>query len=132
MPVGWVLNRFEPVKGATPYKLVYGKSHKGLLAEYGVILGNGWEARHLCAYRWGAGSAQRVRQKNRSRLVQIFTHPQKFQCLFIGVQANFGGRIIATNRRAEALPAAQTDSPQEHVTLNFRDEDAEAVMAKSA
>ena len=31
----WVLNRFRPVEGATPYELVYGKSFKGLLAEYG-------------------------------------------------------------------------------------------------
>ena len=32
----WVLNRFLPVKGATAYELVYGKSYyKGLLAEYG-------------------------------------------------------------------------------------------------
>ena len=31
----WVLNKFEPVKGATPYELVYGKSYRGLLAEYG-------------------------------------------------------------------------------------------------
>ena len=28
----WVLNRFQPVKGATPYELVYGTSYKGLLA----------------------------------------------------------------------------------------------------
>ena len=31
----WVLDRFQPVKGATPYELVYGKSYKGLIAEYG-------------------------------------------------------------------------------------------------
>ena len=31
----WVLNRFQPVKGATPYELVCGKSYKGLFAEYG-------------------------------------------------------------------------------------------------
>ena len=30
-----MLNRLQPVKGATPYELVYGKSYKGLLAEYG-------------------------------------------------------------------------------------------------
>ena len=32
IPVGC---RFQPVKGATPYELVYGKSYRGLLAEYG-------------------------------------------------------------------------------------------------
>ena len=32
-----MLNRFQPVKGATPYEIVYGKSYKGLLAEYGDI-----------------------------------------------------------------------------------------------
>ena len=31
----WVLNRFQLVKGATPYELACGKSYKGLLAEYG-------------------------------------------------------------------------------------------------
>ena len=30
----WVLNRFQPIKGATPCELVYGKSYKGLLAEW--------------------------------------------------------------------------------------------------
>ena len=46
-------------------------------------------------------------------------------------QTNFGGRIIATKRRAEALPAAHIDIPREHVTVKFRDEVAEAVMAKA-
>ena len=34
-------------------------------------------------------------------------------------------------KRAEALPAAPTDIPREGVTLKFRDEGAEAVMAKA-
>ena len=46
-------------------------------------------------------------------------------------QTNFGGVIIATRRRAEALPAAQTNIPREHVVLKFKDEDAEAVFAKA-
>ena len=46
-------------------------------------------------------------------------------------QTNFGGRIIAAKRRAEALPVAQADIPRERVTLKFEDEDAEAVMAKA-
>ena len=46
-------------------------------------------------------------------------------------QTNCRGRIIATKRRAEALPAAQTDIPREHVMLKFKDEDAEAVIAKA-
>ena len=33
--VSWVLNRIEPVMGATPYELVPGKSYKGLLPENG-------------------------------------------------------------------------------------------------
>ena len=33
--VRWVLNRFQPVKGATLYEPVNDKSYKGLLAEYG-------------------------------------------------------------------------------------------------
>ena len=37
----------------------------------------------------------------------------------------------ATKTRAEALPAAQTDIPREHVMLKFKGEDAEAVMAKA-
>ena len=31
------LNQFQSGKGATPYELVYGKSYKGLLADYGLI-----------------------------------------------------------------------------------------------
>ena len=46
-------------------------------------------------------------------------------------QTKFGGRIVATKRRAEAFPAAQTDISRERVRVKFRDEDAEAVMAKA-
>ena len=46
------------------------------------------------------------------------------------IYKSFIAFIIATKRRAEALPAAQTDILQEHVTVKFRDEDA-AVMAKA-
>ena len=46
-------------------------------------------------------------------------------------QTSFGGRIIAAERRAEALPAAQTDIPRERVMLKFKNEDAEAAMAKA-
>ena len=74
-----VLNRFQPVKGATPYELVYGKNYKAHLAEYG-------EPVHAS----------------------------------MPIQTHFGGRIIATKRRAEALPAAQTDIPREHVMLKFQ------------
>ena len=45
-------------------------------------------------------------------------------------QTNFGGRTIATKRRAEALPVGRTNIPRNHVMLKFRDEDAEVVMAK--
>ena len=52
-----MLNRFQPVKGATPYGLVFGESYKGLLAEYGepvhgcVRSLNKGEARwHLCLF----------------------------------------------------------------------------------
>ena len=38
-------------------------------------------------------------------------------------QASFGGRIIATKRRAEASPAAQSDTPLDHVMVKFRDEE---------
>ena len=46
-------------------------------------------------------------------------------------QTNFGGRIIATKRGAEALAAVQTNISREHVTLKFKNKDAEAVMAKA-
>ena len=38
---------------------------------------------------------------------------------------------MVSQRRAEALPAAQTDIPRERVTVKFNNEDAEAVMAKA-
>ena len=99
----WALNRFQPVKGATPYELVYGKSYKGLLAEYAepvhgytkslnkgarwrlcLFLGKVERQDAYVLYRWSAGSAQQMHQKNRSRLVQILTHTQKLQCVFRG------------------------------------------------
>ena len=56
---------------------------------------------------------------------------KSFNAFSRGYQTNFGGRIIAAKRRSEALPATQTEIPREHVTVKFRDEDAEAVIAKA-
>ena len=69
-----------------------------------------------------------LHQKNRSRLVQV----QKPQFIFVGVSSQLWSQNHA-KRRAEALPAAQTqtDIPREHPMVKFRDEDAEAVMAKA-
>ena len=63
-----------------------------------------------------------VHQKNRYKSFNAFSREY---------QTNFGGRIIAGKRRAEALPAGQTDIPREHVMVKFRDEDAEAFIAKA-
>ena len=46
-------------------------------------------------------------------------------------QTNFAGRIIAAKRRAEAFSSAQTDIARERVVLKFKDEDAEARIAKA-
>ena len=56
---------------------------------------------------------------------------ESFNAFSRGYQTIFGGRIVAAKRRAEALPAAQADMPREHVMVKFRDEDADAVMAKA-
>ena len=63
-----------------------------------------------------------MHQKNRYKSFNAFSREY---------QTNFGGRIIAGKRRAEALPAGQTDIPREHVMVKFRDEDAEAFIAKA-
>ena len=68
-----------------------------------------------------------MRQENRSRLVQILGNLEKRQGLFMRVP----DKLWRSKRRAEALPVAQTDIPREHVMLKFKDEDAEAVMAKA-
>ena len=100
----WVLNRFQPVKGATPYEIVHGKSYKGLLAEYGeavhgyikslnkgearrrlsLFFGKSGKARYRCFDRWCAISAKQVHQEDRSGLVQALGNLQKVQCLFTG------------------------------------------------
>ena len=52
---------------------------------------------------------------------------QSFNAYSWEYQTNFGGSIVATRRRAEA----QTDIPRERVMMKFKDEDAEAMMAKA-
>ena len=138
-----VLNRFQPVKGATPYERVYGKNYKAHLAEYGEPVHgykslNKGEARlhvclslrkverrdgRLCVDRWCAGSAKQMRQKNRSRLVQILANLQKPPCVFMGISDHFGAK-----RRAEALPSEWADIPREYDMLKFKGEDAEAAL----
>ena len=70
-------------------------------------------------------------QKNRSRLVQILANLQKLQSLLMGVSNKLWSRIVAAKRRAEALPATQTDIPREHVMLKFMGGDAETNTGSS-
>ena len=138
----WVLNRFQLVKAATLYELVYGKSYKGLLAEYGEP-GHGYfkglnkgEARwHLCLFFVKVESqdtciltdgVQVVLSKRVGRMTKMgsstWQSTKASNAYSAKYQTNLGGRNIATKRRAEALPVGQTDIPRERVTLKFRDD----------
>ena len=114
------------VKGATPYELGHGKSYKGLLAEYG-------EPVHAYTKSLNKGEGQDTYVLTDGVQVALSKCIREQNKIGPNIwrSTNFGGRVIATKRRAEALPAAQTDIPREHVMLKFKDEDAEAVMAKA-
>ena len=122
----WALNRFQLVKGTTRYEVVYGKSYKGLVAEYvepvhGYVKSlNKGEARwRLCVF---LGKVERHDtyvltggvQVALSKCVRIDQDWSKYLPIYNAweYQTNFGGRIVAAKRRAEALPAAQTDIPE--------------------
>ena len=142
----WVLNRFQPVKGAAPRELVYGKSYKGLSAEDGYIrsLNKGEARRRLWLVSEKVESqdtyvltddvqvalSKCVRRTDQdwSKRLAIY---KSFNAFSWERRTNFGGRIIATKRRASRSIAISADIPQERVMLKFRDEDAEAVMAKA-
>ena len=70
--------------------------------------------------------SKRIRRTDQDWSKYLPTY-KSFSAFPRGYQTNFGGRIIAAKRRAAALPAAQAGIPREHVTLKFRDEDAEAM-----
>lgn len=53
---------------------------------------------------------------------------KSFNALSWEHQTNFGGRVIAT----KAGVAGKSETRQERVTLKFKDEDAEAIMAKAS
>ena len=96
----WVLNRFQHAKGS-PYELVYGKSYKGLLAEYGgPVRGyikslNKGEARwHLCLFLGKmerpdtyvlTDGVQVALSKGIRRTDQILGIYKKPHCLLMGV-----------------------------------------------
>ena len=142
----WVLNRFQPVKGAAPRELVYSKSYKGLSAEDGYIrsLNKGEARRRLWLVSEKVESqdtyvltddvqvalSKCVRRTDQdwSKRLAIY---KSFNAFSWERRTNFGGRIIATKRRASRSIAISADIPQERVMLKFRDEDAEAVMAKA-
>ena len=128
----WAVNRFQPVEGATPYELVYGKSYKEILAEYAEPVHgyakslNGGEARwRLCLFLGKVETqdtyaltdgvqvvlSKRIRITDQDWTKYLPTY-KSFNAYSWECQANFGGRIIAAKRRAEALPAAQTEIPQ--------------------
>ena len=145
-------NRLQPVKGATPHELVFGESYKGLLAEYGEpvhgyvkSLNKGQATWHLCLFLVKVERqdtyvltdgvqvvlSKRIRRRDQDCPKNLPTDKKASMHFHENTRQTLEVSIIATKRRAEALPAAQTDIPREHVMLKFKDEDAEAVMAKA-
>ena len=99
-----------------------------------MVTSRGW---HLCLF---LGKVDRQDTCALTDGVQVATDQgwskylpiyQSFDAFSWKYQANFGGSIIAAKRRGDGFPAAQTDLPRGRVTLKFKDEDAEAVMAKA-
>ena len=126
-----------------PIGLVYGKSFKGLLAEYVKSLNKGEARWRLCLF---LGKVERqdtyvlrdgvqvvlskcVRRTDQDWSEYSPTY-KRFNALSREYQTNFGGSVVAAERKAGALPAAQTDISRERVLVKFKDEDAGAVMAK--
>ena len=118
----WVLNRFQPVKGATPYELVYGKSYKGHLAEYGEpcpgyikSFNKGEAGWRLCLFLEKVGRQDTLTDGAQVALVSASEEQTKIGPNIICKPTKASLLIHGNTKQtleAEALPAAQTDIPR--------------------
>jgi len=118
----WILNRYRAVRGATPYKLIYGKPYRGVLAKFGgrsgisLFLGKTDGQDSFVVY-----DGERILlTKSARRIGQDW-----------GLSLAFYSRIIPTKRDAIALPAAEVLIPMDQIRAKAKDPDAEAVILKT-
>ena len=110
---------------------VFGKSYKGLLAEYGEPVHGYNRSLNKEEARWRL-SLFKMHQENRSTLVrgQILGNLQKLQCLFMGVPDKLLEAELLTQREEQKHCQWRRQRFLKHLMLKFRDEDTEAVMTK--
>ena len=147
----WLLNRFKPIKGVTPFELVNGRPYKGPMALFGEPI-FAYVKTHLKGQRrWykciflgktdGQGAhivydgekillSKSVRRIGQDWGLSLGFY-KEFSCHSFNYQSGFGGRIVPTKREALALPSATSLIPMEAIMVKARDPEAEAVIKKA-
>ena len=146
----WLLNRFQPVRGATSFELIYGRPFTGKVCRFAEPIFGYCKPRGKADAKWRIGlflgkteaqdawivgdgtdvmltkSIRRV-DKPWTKMLAYYTGLQTHSYVY---QTNFGGRIVPTKRTALALPHRGRLFPSlVDVEQRFRDEEAEAVLA---
>ena len=147
----WLLNRYRPVRGATPFELVHGKVYRGSLALFGepiyafvktALKGHAkWHKALFLGKTEGQDSfivydgSRILLTKSIRRIGQSWglslAYFKEFSCPSFDYQTSFGSRIIPTKREALALPVAASLIPLESIVVKKRDPEAEAVAKKA-
>jgi hypothetical protein len=132
----WLLNRYKPVRGATPYELVHGMAYRGVLAAFAEPMCAYYKTSLKCEKKWHR-SRQRIFLTRSVRCVgQSWGLSLPFYKFFSApsydYQTGFGARIVPTKREALALPTSTAMIPFESIVTKFRDHEAEAVAEKAA
>ena len=147
----WLLNRYRPVRGATPFELVHGKVYRGSLALFGepiyafvktALKGHAkWHKALFLGKTEGQDSfsvydgSRILLTKSIRRIGQSWglslAYFKEFSCPSFDYQTSFGSRIIPTKREALASPVAASLIPLESIVVKKRDPEAEAVAKKA-
>ena len=147
----WLLNRFCPVQGSTPFELVYNKQYRGKLCEFSEPVfaycktpfkGNPTWQRMICIGKVESQDSFILYDGNQVRLSRsigrIVSDWKFYMGFFLNFRAptwdfktGYGGRVIPTKERLSASSASFNPPIGQILPSGFHDEEAEAVQAKA-
>ena len=147
----WLLNRFQPVRGATAYELVYGQQYRGSIAYFGEPVyayvkpsgKKGNPSWHLALFlgkteaqdSWIVGVGNQVMITKSIRRVarswsNFLAYYQGFSSFSWEYQTNFGGRIVPSKRVTPVIPYRGLPAPPPE-TILYKYEDPEAAEVEA-
>ena len=147
----WLLNRFNPHQGLTPYEVVYGKPYGGSVCEYGepvlgfsrtsmkgnprwrrmLFIGKVENQDSFLLFDGTSLVLTRSVRRVKCNWVVYMAFYKEFNLYSWQYKVGFGSRVLPTKRRVTAKPVTFVPPIAPVEPSKLVDEDAEAVKAKA-